>query len=295
MKINIQSLEYPEILKKIKNPPNQLYFKGNIQLLKTQGIAIIGSRKCTKYGERIAKEFSQKLSLQGLTIISGMAEGIDSFAHIGSIETTGNTIAVLPCGFNNIYPEQNINLYQQILNNNGLVLTEYKENEKATSEKFLQRNRIISGLSIGILVIEGGYRSGTSVTANLAKEQGKNVFCIPSSIESSKGITPNGLIKKGAFLVTDIKDIIDKYPELNLKKKEQKQIYGEDNLISSEQDLVNNECKDIYDIIDKDRVIHINDIVKKLNLEINEVCYKLTMLELDDKIVSLPGNSFKRK
>lgn len=292
MKINIQSSEYPEDLRKIENPPKQLYYKGNIELLKTSGIAIIGSRKCTKYGERMTKQFSKELSLQGLTIISGMAEGIDSFAHTGSIETTGNTIAVLPCGFNNIYPKENINLYKQILTNNGLVLTEYEENEKATSKKFLERNRIVSGLAIGILVIEGGYRSGTSVTANLAKKQEKNVFCIPSSLENSKGITPNKLIKEGAFLVTDIEDILNEYPELNLKKVDLKKEYEK---LEKENNLIKEEYKDIYNILDKEEGIHINEIAKKLKLEINEVSSKLTMMELEDKVVSLPGNNFKKK
>ena len=292
MKINIQSLEYPEKLRKIEKPPNQLYFKGNIELLKTPGIAIVGSRKCTKYGERIATQFSKELTLQGLTIISGMAEGIDSFAHIGSIESTGNTIAVLPCGFNNIYPKENINLYKEILKNNGLVLTEYEENEKATSEKFLERNRIVSGLAIGILVIEGGYRSGTSVTANLAKKQGKKVFCIPSSLENSKGITPNNLIKEGAFLVTNIEDIINEYPDLNLKRID---IKKESVKVEKENNSIKKEYKDIYNILDKEEAIHINEIAKKLKLEINEISYKLTMMELEDKIVSLPGNNFKKR
>lgn len=291
MKINIESLEYPENLRKIKKPPKQLYLKGNIELLKTAGIAIIGSRKCTEYGEKNAKKFSKELSLQGLTIISGMAEGVDSFAHIGSIEVKGDTIAVLPCGFNNIYPKENIKLYEKILKNKGLILTEYEEHEKATSENFLQRNRIISGLSIGILVIEGGYRSGTSVTANIAKKQGKNVFCIPSSLENKKGITPNKLIKEGAFLVTDVKDIINKYPELNLKKRE----YIEEIIKIKKEKIIKEEYKDVYKALDEKNITHINEIVKKLKLDINEISYKLTMLELEDKIVSLPGNNFKKK
>ena len=165
MKIDIEDRGYPEQLRKIHNPPKQLYLKGNMKLLSTTGIAIIGSRSCTKYGEKMARKFSEELSLHGLTIISGMAKGIDSFAHIGSIETTGNTIAVIPSGFNNIYPKENIELYNEILNNNGLVITEYEEKEEATSKRFLERNRIVSGLAIGTLVIEGGFRSGTSVTA----------------------------------------------------------------------------------------------------------------------------------
>ncbi|MBQ2938572.1 MAG: DNA-processing protein DprA [Clostridia bacterium] len=291
MKINIKSLEYPENLRKIKKPPKQLYLKGNIELLKTPGIAIIGSRKCTEYGEKTAKQFSKELSIEGLTIISGMAEGIDSFAHIGSIEVKGNTIAVLPCGFNNIYPKQNIKLYEEILKNNGLVLTEYKEDEKATSDKFLERNRIVSGLAIGTLVIEGGHRSGTSVTANLTKEQGKNVFCIPSSLENQKGITPNRLIKEGAFLVTDVEDIIKKYPELNLKKR----VYREEIIKIEEEKTIKEEYKNVYNELNEENPIHINEIAKRLKLDINEVSYKLTMLELEDKIVSLPGNNFRKK
>lgn len=286
MKVKIEDAKYPKELRKIENPPKQLYLKGNIELLDTFGIAIIGSRKCTKYGEKMAKKFSSELSLYGITIISGMAEGIDSFSHIGSIETTGNTIAVLPCGFNNIYPRKNINLYEKILKNGGLVLTEYEENVGASSEKFLERNRIVSGLAKGTLVVEGGYRSGTSVTANLTKKQGKNVFCIPSSLENSKGITPNKLIKEGAFLVTDIEDIIYRYPDINFKKQELKQ---------RESNLVDDEYKDIYNILSKENEIHINEIVKKIRLPVNDISYKLMMLELQDKIISLPGNNYKKK
>lgn len=287
MKIDINNSNYPKQLKKINNPPNQLYLKGNIELLETPGIAIIGSRKCTEYGEKMADKFSSELSLYGLTIISGMAEGIDSFAHMGSIKTTGNTIAVLPSGLNKIYPEKNINLYKQILENNGLILTEYEEDEKADSKKFLERNRIVSGLAIGTLVVEGGHRSGTSVTANLTKKQGKNIFCIPSSLENPKGITPNKLIKEQAFLVTEVEDIISKYPELNLKKQKIKKEKIKDNTIDDEY-------RRIYNILNKEKPIHINEIVKKLKLDVNEVNYKLMMLELEDKIVSLPGNNYKK-
>lgn len=288
MKICIEDEKYPEQLKKIKNPPKQLYVNGNIKLLDTLGIAIIGSRKCTKYGEKMAMKFSRELSMEGLTVISGMAQGIDSFAHIGSLETTGNTIAVLPGGLNKIYPKENVNLYNQILNNNGLVLTEYSKDEEATSKRFLERNRIVSGLAIGTLVIEGGYRSGTSITAKLTKKQGKKVFCIPAGLESSKGIIPNKLIKEGAFLVTNIEDIINQYPEISLKK-----VQREKKVKKQKDKFINNEYKAIYNILNKE--MNINEIVKKLKLDIKEVSYKLTMLELEDKIVSLPGNNFKRK
>lgn len=288
MKINIEDEIYPEQLRKIQKPPKQLHLEGNIELLKQPGIAIIGSRNCTKYGEKIAEEFSKKLAEYGIVIISGMAKGIDSFAHLGTISGKGSTIAVLPSGINHIYPKENKNLYKKIIENGGLIVTEYDKQQQADSNKFLERNRIVSGLSIGILVVEGGYRSGTSVTARLAKKQGKDIFCIPSSLENSKGITPNELIKQGAFLVTEVQDIINKYPKLNLKKQKVS--------IEKIEDIeIKDEYKTIYNILEQKKEIHINEISKKSKLSIDEINYKLMLLELEDKIISLPGNNYKRK
>lgn len=285
MKINKDDELYPSMLKNIKNPPQYLYCNGNINLLEKPGIAIIGSRVCTNYGKRIATEFSKKLSEYDITIVSGMAKGIDSFAHNGAIDVGGSTIAVLPCGFNNIYPKENKGLFEKIIENKGLIITEYEEKEEADSKKFLERNRIVSGLTIGTLVIEGGYRSGTSITANLAKAQGKKVFCIPSNLESSKGITPNKLIKEGAFLVTEVEDIINKYPEMKFIKKK----------LDKKDENIKEEYKTIYNCLDYEKVVHINDISKIVKLDISEVSYKLMMLELQDKIISLPGNNYKKK
>ena len=234
----------------------------------------------------MTQKFTKELTLYGLTIISGMAEGIDSFAHTTSLENGGNTIAVLPCGFNNIFPSKNIKLYQQILKNNGLVISEYEENEKAESKKFIERNRIIASLSIGTLVVEGGYRSGTSITARITKNLKKNIFCIPSSLENSKGITPDKLIQEGAYLVIQVEDIIKKYPELNLKKLDVKE---------PKKQKVEAEFKEIYDILSYEEAIHINEISRKLQISISEINSKLIMLELDDKIVSLPGSNYKKK
>lgn len=293
IKITLEDNNYPEQLRKIRKSPKQIYVEGNVKLLNTPGIAIIGSRECTEYGEKMARKFSKELSLYGLTIISGMAIGIDSFAHIGCVEEgTGNTIAVLPSGLNRIYPQENEKLFKDILDNNGLIVTEYEENEEADSKKFLERNRIVSGLAIGTLVVEGGHRSGTSVTAKLTKEQEKNIFCIPSSLENKKGITPNRLIKEGAFLVTEVEDVIKQYPELKLKKIE---LNKKCNIKSKKEVVVNEECRDVYECLDNEKIIHINEISKRLNLSISEVSYKLMMLELDDIVVSLPGNNYKKK
>lgn len=284
MKITIEDKEYPESLKQIKNPPKRLYLKGNIKLLKTPGIAIVGARNCTQYGEKMAKKFAKELAEFGITIISGMALGIDSYAHISTLEANGNTIAVIPSGHSNIYPKENQKLYNQILENNGLIITEYQENEKATSNKFLERNRIVSGLSLGTVVIEAAYRSGTSVTAKIAKEQGRDVFCIPGSLDNPKSIGTNNLIKEFAKIVTSPKDVINNYNFLH-------KIEVNSNTLVKEQ--IPEEYKKIYSLI-TDIPININDIAKKSLLELREVSSKLTMLELDGKVVKLPGNMYIR-
>ena len=233
----------------------------------------------------MTKKFAKELSLYGLTIVSGMAEGIDSFAHTATLETQGKTIAVLPCGFNKIFPKSNIKLYQQILENDGLVISEYEENQEKTYRSLLERNRIVAGLSIGTLVVEGGYRSGTSVTARMTKELRKNIFCIPSSLENPKGLTPNKLIQNGAFLVTKVEDIVEKYPELKLKKIEVKK---------PKEKEIEPEFKEIYDILSFEKSIHINEISKKLHQPISEINSKLMMLEIDGKVIALPGNNYKK-
>ena len=178
-KLKINNSSYPKELKKISNPPKKLYIEGNIENLYSPCLAVIGSRNCTEYGEKWCKYFVKELVQYGITIVSGMALGIDSIAHKTALKHGGRTIAVLPCGFNNIYPKRNTGLYKNILNNNGTVITEYELNTEAEYNRFLERNRIVSGLSMGILVVEAAYRSGTSVTARLAITQKKDVFCIP--------------------------------------------------------------------------------------------------------------------
>lgn len=179
MVIDLESEFYPEMLKKIKDSPNRLYVVGNYKILNTNCLAIVGSRSCTEYGKKWCKMFVEEFVKYDLTIVSGMAIGIDTVAHNTAINTGGKTIAVLPCGLKNIYPKENINLYKKIIENGGAIITEYNLNEKANSNKFLERNRIVSGLSIATLVVEAAYRSGTSVTAKLAKSQDRDVFCIP--------------------------------------------------------------------------------------------------------------------
>ncbi len=274
---------YPERLRYIKNPPSRLYVDGNPEILDEVGIAVIGSRTNTQYGEKMCKKFVKKLVEYDVNIISGLAYGIDSIAHKMCLKNSGKTIAVLPSGLDNIYPAENRQLAQAIIDNGGAVISEYENNIKADSKKFLERNRIIAGLGIGTLVVEAGHRSGTSVTARYTEEVGKPVFCIPSSLENIKGKTTNQLIQDGAKLVTEAEDILMYYPNITFSHK---------------VTVAHKTCFDIpSDLREVYKVINnipqdVNEIARKTKLSISDVNYKVMMLQLEDKIVELPGQRF---
>ena len=209
--INIESKEYPEKLKNIYDPPVKLYILGNKQLLNQKGIAIVGTRKATQYGKKVAFDFARNLSEQGINIISGLAVGIDSYAHLGTLQhnNKGKTIAVLGSGLDNIYPKENIELAKQIIKSGGCIISEYPLGTKPEKLNFPQRNRIISGLSEGILIVEAGEKSGSLITADFALEQGKEVFVVPGNILNDTSIGTNNLIKQGAKLVTKWQEILE--------------------------------------------------------------------------------------
>ena len=232
-KISITDSIYPQKLRTIKNPPKQLYYKGNIDLLNTNIISIIGSRCCSENGKILARQFASELAMQGLTIASGMAIRIDAIAHISTLEVNGKTIAVLGNGLNHIFPKENKELYYKIIEQDGLVITEYEPSKQAKSENFLERNRIVSGISLGVLVVEAAHRSGTSVTAKLAKEQGRKVFVLPHEISDIHGVGTNRLIRNGAILITKTKEIIEQfkflsYRELPRKSRKTKELLLEE-------------------------------------------------------------------
>lgn len=276
---------YPNRLRDIQNPPTRLYVDGNVEILKENGIAVIGSRTNTQYGERMCKTFVKGLVEYNVNIISGLAYGIDSIAHRECLKNGGKTIAVLPSGLKNIYPTKHKELVEAIVENGGAVISEYEDDVKADSKKFLERNRIVAGLGIGTLVVEGGNRSGTSVTARFTIENEKTVFCIPSSLENIKGKTTNELIKKGSKLVTNVEDILDYYEDIKFSKKEKA---VKDILIDIPEDL-----RKIYKII-SNVPQDVNEIVRKTGLSIDEVNYKTMLLQLDDKIREVNGKGFVR-
>lgn len=280
--ILITSDYYPSRLRNIKNPPNKLYVLGDEQLLSENGIAVIGSREYSDYGKKHAINFSKEIAEQGLTIISGMAKGIDTFAHKGALKANGKTIAVLGGGFNHIFPEENIELMKEILKKGGTVITEYAPDVNISSKNFVERNRIVSGLAMGVLVIEAMFRSGTSITAKLAKEQGKTIFCIPSDLEKKNGIGTNKLIKEGAKLVTDATDILDYFQirKANVKEK-------------IKEIKIPQEYQTIYEVIENEP-IHVDIICKKLNTSMSNINSTLMLMELEGYIKSLPGNYIKK-
>lgn len=209
IKVNMNSRFYPERLRYISCPPKELYCLGNLELLNYENnIAIIGSRNCSGYGERAAKDFAFNLAKEGVCVISGLAKGIDAFSHIGALNACGRTIAVLGSGLDKIYPIENQELFQDIIKNNGLIITEYPLGTEPQKQHFPARNRIISGLSDSVLVVEARKNSGTNITVDFALEQGKDVFVIPGNIYSKTSDGTNYLITEGAIPVVNYKDLL---------------------------------------------------------------------------------------
>lgn len=274
---------YPNNLLKIKNPPEQLYVLGDESLLNKKSLAIIGSRNCTEYGYNQAMRFATEIANQDICIVSGMAVGIDSAAHIGAKMKKGKTIAVLGGGFNNIFPKENEELFYEILECGGCIISEYAPDVKADNKNFPIRNRIVSGLSEGLLVVEARYRSGTSITAKFAKDQGKKIFCIPSNVDSTTGYGTGVLIQKGAKLVLNPNDILKSFGISAVEEV----IVGE-----NETDIkVNEEYMEVYKTLSK-IPINTNEICKITKKAVGEVNVILTMLELQGIIKQVGANEF---
>lgn len=283
--ITMEEDRYPVQLRNIKNPPKQLYAKGNIGLLKTNIISIIGSRVCSENGVKLARKFSKELVYQGITIASGMAVGIDTIAHQTTLQEKGKTIAVLGNGFKHIFPQENMELYEQIIKDDGLVITEYPPEEKAKSKNFLERNRIVSGLALGILVVEAAHRSGTSVTAKLARQQKRKIFALPHEVNDLHGVGTNRLIQEGAKIVTSTEDIIKEFSFLPYKiPPKEKKIKTQ----LSRKVCRNKEYNEIYQFI-TENPISLNEIYKKSSKSISEVNNILLMLELEGYIEKVVG------
>ena len=206
--INLGELDYPYLLSQIYSPPKKLYVLGNAQILREKSIAIVGCRNASNYGKSVARDLAYNLGKENIITVSGLARGIDTYCHIGSVEANARTIAVLAHGLDMIYPKENRNLAIKILNLGGALVSEYKMGEKPLKQNFPARNRIISGLSETTVVVEAKKESGSLITANFALNEGRNVFAVPGNVNSINSEGTNELIKNGANALTSYCDLL---------------------------------------------------------------------------------------
>lgn len=280
--------DYPQILKEIPQPPYIIYIRGQLPLESDITISVVGSRKYSQYGKQACEKIVSGLAKYNTTIISGLALGIDSIAHQSALDNKTKTVAVLGTGINdkNIYPAQNLNLARNILKNGGAIISEFAPDTPAMPYHFPMRNRIVSGLSKGVLVIEASEKSGSLITANLALEQNRDVFAIPGSIhlENSKGT--NNLIKQGAKLITDANDIIEEIaPQFLSTKNDNTQ-----NTINF-PDLSEEENELLKIISNED--MELDQILKTANIPANRFNSILTTLEIKGIIKNRNGKIYK--
>ena len=278
--IIIKGEEIPEKLRNVNPPVEKLSLKGNVELLNMPGVAIVGSRKFTAYGKQAAEKFARASAEAGLVVISGLALGIDSIVHRAVLEVGGMTIAVLPSGIENIYPATHHGLAQQILDNGGLLVSEYSARSKPMIYHFEQRNRIVSGLSECVIVAEGAERSGSMITARLALEQGKQLFAVPGPITSSGYRGNHNLINVGAELLQDSNQILE---FMDISKTD-----------GVKKPAANKEQAAILEQID-DGISDGDELLQSSGLPADIFAQTLTMMELDGVIHALGGNHWSRK
>ncbi|KNF08802.1 DNA protecting protein DprA [Gottschalkia purinilytica] len=287
--VTIYDNNFPNRLRHIYNCPKVLYIKGDLLIEDHISIAIVGSRKVTAYGKWAAEKFATELAKIGVTTISGMAKGVDTDVHRSTIKSNGRTIAVLGSGLDVIYPKSNKNLYEEIIYN-GCVMSEFPLGTQPFAYNFPQRNRIVSGLSLGVVVIEAGEKSGSLITAQHALEQGKDVFALPGNINSIYSIGTNKLIKDGAKLLLSLDDIIEEIIEL---KDISKKINVDNRNIIDYEELSEKEVQ-IFKCI-QEGTIHLDMISYKTGINISSVTSILTILEIKGIIKQLPGKLFSVK
>lgn len=280
--VTIEDTNYPESLKKVSGAPEVLYYRGDLPKSDENCFAVVGTRRHSSYGQQATLQITGELSDAGLTIVSGMAPGIDTFAHKICIEKKKRTIAVLGTGLDerSIYPQENLQLSRKIIETGGCLISEFPPETHGSKFTFPRRNRIISALSLGVLVVEAKEKSGSLITANYARKQGKKVFAVPGQIFSLNSKGPNGLIKNGAFLVESSKDILN---ELGLKSF----------VVNTPQDfgVVTPQELAILTAL-KEEALYIDKIIEKTKLNVSVVSTSLAMMEISGKIRNLGGNTY---
>jgi len=292
----LEDAAYPHRLREIYDPPVVLSVRGDVELLSRPGIAMVGTRHPTPYGLGMAERLSKDLAVHGLVIISGMARGVDTASHRGVIEAKGKTVAVFGTGIDVVYPKENTRLADQILALGGALISEFPIGTFAAPQNFPIRNRIISGMSCGVLVIEAAEYSGTRITARCALEQNRDVYAVPGNVTNRNSWGPNTLIKQGAKLVATWEDVWEDLPN-----DVQDQLAATPPESSSQEtaslfpdDAVSPHERKILRLLKADESTHIDQIVEMLESELSssEIFAALFELELDGKIRQLPGKNF---
>ena len=280
--ITLNDPDYPPLLKEIYNPPFILYVRGEMDFSASPMIAIVGSRKFTEYGLAAAQKFAHELTQAGFVVVSGMALGIDAIAHQAALEAGGKTAAVLGSSINDshIFPRHNFNLGQEIIKS-GALLSDYPVETSAGVGTFPARNRIIAGMTLGTLVIEAGEKSGTLITAGLALEYNREVFAVPGTIFSLQSVGTHELIKKGAKLVTNVKDILE---ELNMETEQEKKEVIVRNPDTHEERI-------ILEILTHEP-LHIDNIAKLSKLGTSTVASTLAMMEIKGWVRNVGGQNY---
>lgn len=278
--------EFPPGLQMMDDRPIVLYVKGSIEDMDAVAVAVVGSRRCTIYGSNQAEKLGYFLSNRGVTVVSGMARGIDSAAHRGALKAEGRTIAVLGNGLSTVYPAENSRLFNKICGS-GAVISEFSMRTPPAPGNFPRRNRLISGLSLGVVVVEAARASGSLITARYAIEQGKEVFAVPGKAGSPTSKGTHSLIKDGAKLVESVDDVLEELGELGDVLAGENEARVGDNVEGDE--------KQILELLSVDEPLDIEDVIQESGLNPSKVSSVLMRLELKGLVKALPGKRFVRK
>jgi DNA processing protein len=288
---------YPSRLRQIYDPPLVLYVRGNVAALSVPGIAVVGTRHPTPYGTGMAERLACDLATRGLVIFSGLARGVDTAAHRGAVAGKGKTVAMFGTGVDVLYPKENSRLSEQILASGGALVSEFPLGTFAAPQNFPIRNRIIGGISYGVLVVEAAEYSGTRITARCALEQNRDVYAVPGNVTNKNSWGPNTLIKQGAKLVATWEDVWEELPQdvrLALTPETGAESPGNQSASLFEEPSLSPHEKKIYSVPKADEALHLDEIIEKLepSLSSSEIFAALFELELAGKVKQLPGKNF---
>jgi len=291
--------DYPPRLKQIPDPPLVLYVRGDVKVLSRHALAIVGTRRPTAYGSQVAQRLARDLAQRQLVIVSGLARGIDSAAHRGALEAAGKTVAVLGSGIDVIYPRENKRLAEQVTEC-GALISEFPPGTSPAPENFPIRNRTISGLALGVVVVEAAEYSGSLITARLALEQNREVFAVPGNITSAQSFGPNHLIKQGAKLVDEWMDVLEEFPA-EIRMQLLPPVEASDETAAQpqtgslfEQSLTPDQ-KAVFDVLRADQPLFVDAILTSAAIPQPRVMTALLELEMAGVIRQLPGKNFIRK